>query len=286
VPSASGCRRPTAPSPNKPKAWTPDVDTFIPPDAAQVGTGKVLRIERRSVRQWSMQSTPNDAQLIKLAAEAVKNATSKQDAARRLLDAGGDPSTAFAVAALAMEELGKSFVCSTLLSQPPEVRTKAGPRMLADHRVKMTIAFAVIRVFVDETELPDNVDDVFDQIEKASATANDEKFRGLYVDAADDGASILTPGASEADARALVDLVGLAIDVLTAQGLTLDGTEDPALFRDLLDHLNHSPGRVVADQLIDADPMMALGQFRDAVRGQGSIPAWFLAVLPPDIEVS
>lgn len=227
---------------------------------------------------------PNDAQLIKLAAEAVKNAASKQDAARRLLDAGGDPSTAFAIAALAMEELGKSFVCSNLLAQPSaEVRTKAGPRWLADHQVKMAIAFAMIRLFVDEADLPDNADDLFEQIAKASTDTNDEKFRGLYVDAHDDGASIRIPGASETDARALVDLVGRAIDVLTAQGLTLDGTEDPEQFGVFMDHIKTSPGRAAAEQLAGADPLTTLGQFRDAVRNQGPVPAWLLTLLPPDV---
>lgn len=234
---------------------------------------------------WSMPSyAPTDAQLMQVAAEAIKSATAKQADACRLLDAGGDPSTVFALAAFAMEELGKSFVCSTLLSQPPEVRAQVGTRWFSDHRLKLTIAFAMVRLFVDEDELPDNLAVFTDQAVTVSAAVNNVKFRALYVDASTDGASILTSEVTESDARALVDLVGSAIDTLTSQGLTLDGTEDPAAYRAFMDRMNQSPERATVELLAAEDPMLVLEQFRGAVRGQGPVPEWLLAMLPSDAD--
>lgn len=158
---------------------------------------------------------PNDAQLIKMAAEAAKNATAKQDAAAKLLDASGDPSTAFAVAALGMEELGKSFLCSYLLAQPPETLAKVAAFMLGNHVIKMHFAATAIRVFVDEADLPDDPAALFEQITTAATTTNDTKFHSLYVDAEADGVTIRTPDATASDARALVVLLGHAIGVLT-----------------------------------------------------------------------
>jgi len=223
---------------------------------------------------------PTDAQLIKMAAEAIRNATNKQDSAVKVLDAGGDPSTAFAVAALGMEELGKSIVCSTLFSYVPEARAKAAAPMLGNHEIKMFYAAATIRLFVDETDLPDDPDALFAQITAVATVTNDEKFRSLYVDADADGVSVRIPNATVADARALVDLLGHAISALTEKGLTLTGEEDPADFRAFMDHLNDN--RAQAEQLIDADPVGAFDGLKAMTRGEAA-PEWLINMAPPEI---
>lgn len=228
----------------------------------------------------SQRYAPNDSQLIRLSAEAVKNAARKQDSAAKLLAADGDPSTAFAVAALGMEELGKSFVCSTLLSQPPQTREKASAALLSSHQAKMYYASTVIRLFVDEAELPADPDALFAQIAAAAEDTNEQKFHGLYVDAEEDGVGIRTPDATLSQARALVDMLGHAISALTAKGLTLTGEEDPAEFRSYMDHLNHN--RAQAEQLIDENPLAVFDGFRAVTNGQ-TPPQWLIDLAPPDV---
>ncbi len=231
-------------------------------------------------RAMPQKYVPTDAQLIKMAAEAVKSAANKQDTAAKVLDAGGDPSSAFALAALGLEELGKSFVCSTVLSRPVETRAKDAALMLASHAIKMQVAVMAIRVFVDEADLPDDAGALFAQITATATSTNAKKFDNLYVDAVEDGVTIRTPNATVDDARALADLLGSAISALTEKDLTLTGEEDPARFRTLMDHLNTN--REPAERLLDEDPLAFLGGFRAMTRGE-AVPEWLIEMAPPDV---
>lgn len=223
---------------------------------------------------------PNELQLFKLAAEAVRNAANKQSVAATMLAAGGSAPEAFSLAALGLEELGKAVLCSALLTMPPAVRSEVDPWMLDRHLDKLAAAYFTIRLFVDEIDLPQDVDAFFAQIAQASADASDVKLRGLYVDAADDGTSIKTPDTSESDARALVELVGRAGDVLKSHHLVLDGSEDPTDFLAWIGQMHQNTDYAAIGQQADANPMALLQEFRTAVLNDWPLPAWLLSALP------
>ncbi|MFI0827277.1 AbiV family abortive infection protein [Streptomyces roseolus] len=123
-----------------------------------------------------------DRVLIDIGREAFKHSRELLRAARLLLDAG-IWSVAYANAALALEELGKATLCTSVLPLPDEQRKAemdAFPDRFTSHEAKSFCAFLVLRMVEDHPHA--DWAQIYKNAERDAKRTNKNKFRGLYVD--------------------------------------------------------------------------------------------------------
>ena len=174
---------------------------------------------------------PGEMRLAELAIAAARNARRQHHEAAELLALRRWP-TAFVVAALGLEEVGKAYLCGSALNLPAEVRSQDPESfwgIFYSHTKKAAFARLPFTVFLS-APAPD-LDALWNELTAAAGRVHDTKLHGLYVDVDDDG-DLLEPPAvvAEADAREMVDQFGRVLDELLAAGLSFEDVDDPAEF--------------------------------------------------------
>lgn len=140
-----------------------------------------------------------------LAAEAVVNGNRLLGEAQTLLEIGAWPSS-YALATLAFEEIGKAYLCTTVLGLPSDIMDGPGFwRAFRSHEAKLKFAH-IMAALVGSAGPASTVGETFQAATDAAVGDNSAKFRGLYVDYAD-GAVLRPADVDESRARTMVELV-------------------------------------------------------------------------------
>lgn len=181
--------------------------------------------------RYKNKPVPGETSLAELAIAAARNARRQHHEAIELLTLGRWP-TAFALAALGLEEVGKAYLCGSALNMPAEVRAQDSEGfwgIFYSHPKKA--AFAGLQLAVVLSVAAPNLDALWDELTAAASRVHDTKMRGLYVDVDDDN-SLLEPPAvvAEADAREMVEELGRVLDELLATGLSYEDIDDHTRF--------------------------------------------------------
>lgn len=233
-----------------------------------------------SVKNQANQPMPDELRLIELSVAAMKHAREQHNAATALLLAPGQWSTAAAIAALGLEEVGKSHLCMSALNLPAELREQeAGTfwKMFNNHTVKAAMGLIASTVYLAEQPPPPSLEALWEQVAAVAGRVNNTKFRGLYVDVDDEGA-LSEPAAvtTEAEAREVVDMLGAVLDGLREMDLNFETLDDPADFLAFLHEFNQHGGiYALFSQAESADDVARiLGDFRAVVRGEAPEPEW------------
>lgn len=165
--------------------------------------------------------------VVGLAAAAFKNARKQHVSAQAVLDQGVWP-TAFALAALAAEEVGKAALCTTLLAMPPVLREQSRTdfqKALTDHKAKAEFAQFVLAVSADQ--MPASIEQLLQDVIESAHRTNAVKFRGLYVDYTDTGDLLEPDDVGEDQARWMVASVAqLLQDSAPAESAVTDNPDD------------------------------------------------------------
>ncbi|MGW6456536.1 AbiV family abortive infection protein [Streptomyces sp. NPDC055078] len=152
-----------------------------------------------------------DRVLIALADQAQSHARKQLRAAQAILDTGIWP-IAFANAALALEEMGKSVLCLSVLIWPDAKRQAAAEGFRAavnDHEFKAFCVYFVLGIMGEEP--PEGLEQLFKQARADARRTNRRKFRSLYTDSNATG-NILSPqDITEEHARDMVRIVEMAM---------------------------------------------------------------------------
>lgn len=164
---------------------------------------------------------PDDLHLIEAITAAVASAREKHRAAAALVATGGSWPSAFTLAALGFEELGKANLCLSVIMMRdiPDIETFVpefwnafnGP---GAHRAKSEAAHFLLRMFGSSLPLP-VYEQVTREVSEAAEATNAKKFRAIYVDfAADDDAVLPPTDVTEQEAREMTDMLGSAISLI------------------------------------------------------------------------
>ena len=177
------------------------------------------------------QPLPSSQDLEGLARAAFVNSRQQLASAELLLERAHWP-VAHALATLALEEVGKAFLC-IFSSASPEIFRDFFWKVFVSHTIKLQIAhFALAPMAAGTSEQP--APDVAQAIMGFGQLARDNhsmKMRGLYVDYTDE--AVLDPAeVTEQDAQSMVTLARAALDHLAPA--TTDEGLDPE-FRAILD---------------------------------------------------
>jgi len=221
---------------------------------------------------------PDDAELVRLASASCESAESKLKAAKLLLEGDQWPE-AFATAALGFEEMGKAYLCLTVVGIPVQFRDDLPPKQFAalfsGHTAKAQFAHLVLQFLVDD-DAPVVVTDLLARAEAAAERTNETKFRGLYVDLGPDGILLHPKDVSEADARWMVDRLRQLLS-WAPMSAGLGGDPDflsfVSQYRDNLDVVGIAAA-------IDSDPSAWANELRAAIHGKGPAPVWLASALP------
>ncbi|MFE2487194.1 AbiV family abortive infection protein [Streptomyces mirabilis] len=211
--------------------------------------------------------------VVDLAAAAFTNARALLTSAQALLDERQWP-TAFSVAALALEEVGKASLCMTTLVMPPAVREEFRPafaKAFTDHQAKAEFAHLVLGMVADE--MPASLEQLLDDVVASARRTNAVKFRGLYVDYTDTGALLKPDSVGESEARWMVTTV---TSTLAASGPAEAAAAEPDV---LLDFIRQWQSGVDFDALsayVEAAPEQFLADMRAFGRDDVLPPALFL----------
>jgi len=234
-----------------------------------------LPMDKKAVR------VPDDGELAGIAAAACESAVSKLKAAMLLFGARQWAETYYN-AALGFEELGKAYLCMTMVMIPVQYRSEVSPREFSElfngHAAKASFGHLVLRSLVDQ-DAPAAVTDMLAEAEAAATQTNTTKFRGLYVGLGADGTLLHPKDVVEADARWMVDRLQTLNDWMSPMCIELG--QDP----DFLAFIQQFRENIDADALgaaFDADPNLWLQQLRGLVQAPGAIlPSWIADALPP-----
>ncbi|WP_228978576.1 AbiV family abortive infection protein [Streptomyces sp. DH12] len=209
-----------------------------------------------------------DRLLVQLATEAVKNARSLQASARAVRDGRQWP-MAFSVAALALEELGKSSLCVSMLGMPDAMRAEMRPkfpRFFNSHEAKAACAHALLAMVAGP--VPESVDRLMEEAIMAAASTNAVKFRGLYVDYTAIG-DILTPQDVTAEqAQQMIDIVEAALEQAVA---VEESMERPDVYLGLVRRMRASEGYLRAFNGWEEDADHLLTQTRALAQDEVSL---------------
>lgn len=232
-----------------------------------------------SVKNQVNQPVPSELRLVELSVAAMKHAREQHNAAAALLLAPSQWSTAAAIAALGLEEVGKSHLCMSALNLPADLREQeAGAfwKMFNNHTVKAAMGQIASAVYLSE-QPPPSLEALWEQAAEVAGRINNTKFRGLDVDVDDEGA-LSEPAAvtTEAEAREVVDMLGAVLDGLREMDLSFEMLDDPADFLAFLHEFNQGGGIYALLSQVDsaADVARMLGEFRAVVRGEAPEPEW------------
>ncbi|MGW2018745.1 AbiV family abortive infection protein [Streptomyces sp. NPDC001927] len=161
-----------------------------------------------------------DRVLVNLADEAQKHAREQLRAAKAILGAGIWP-IAFANAALALEEMGKSILCLSVLTWPDAKRQEAAEGFKAavnDHEFKAFCVYFVLGIVGEEP--PEGLEQLFKKARTNARQTNRRKFRALYADSNATGHVLSPQDVTEEQAGEMVRIVekvvGLSQDAADA----------------------------------------------------------------------
>ncbi len=200
---------------------------------------KLLKLVRRgwlgcvswSVARYRDKPMPDEIRLAELSIAAARNARRQHREAAELVVLGRWP-TAYVVAALGLEEVGKAHLCATALHMSPEMREQDLEgfwEIFYSHTKKA--AFARLPLSMVASAAVGNMEALWNELTAAASRVHDTKMRGLYVDVDVDGALLEPPTViTEDEARAMVDELGNVLDSLLAAQISLEDIEDPAEF--------------------------------------------------------
>jgi AbiV family abortive infection protein len=224
---------------------------------------------------------PDDGELAGIAAAAGESAASKLKAATLLFGAG-QWAEAFYNAALGFEELGKAYLCITIVVIPGKYRSELSARdfseMFNRHGVKAAVGHIVLRSMVDQ-DAPAAVTDTMAEAATAATQTNGTKFRGLYVDLGADGTLLHPRDVTEADACWMVGRLQTLYDWMSP--ICREVGQDPE-FLTLLQQAREKIDADAVGSAFDADPDLWLRELRGAVRAPGVVrPPWIAGALPP-----
>ncbi|MFF5393371.1 AbiV family abortive infection protein [Streptomyces sp. NPDC013012] len=180
-----------------------------------------------------------DRVLIDIGREAFKHARELLRAARLILDAG-IWSVAYANAALALEELGKATLCTSVLPLPDgqrQAEMDAFPDRFTSHEAKAFCAFLVLRMVEDHPRA--DWAQISKNAERDAKRTNKNKFRGLYVDYKNSGHLLKPTDITKAQASELIATAEKVLELAKDAEESLDNMEVnlPVLrqFRSLLE---------------------------------------------------
>ncbi|MGW2292042.1 AbiV family abortive infection protein [Streptomyces phaeochromogenes] len=213
--------------------------------------------------------------VVDLAAAAFKNARSMQTSAQALLDVQQWPS-AFAFAALALEEIGKAALCTTMLAMPPVGREAFRPdfeRACSHHQTKAELAHLILGMVADT--VPASLQQLLDDVAAEARRTNTVKFRGLYTDYTDTGALLLPDDTvSESDARWMVITLTTALDQSSSTEAAV--ADDPGAYLDLLRQWQNDVDFDALSADVANNPDQFLTQIRAFVRDDVPPPTHML----------
>lgn len=217
---------------------------------------------------------PNSHELAALAHAAFASSQRLLANAELLLDNGNWP-TAHALATLALEEVGKAFLCIFASTNPEPFRAEFWTAFKS-HAVKIQMAYVLLAPLAATDEM--RARPFFQAIEEfgqAAKADHTRKMRGLYVDY-DDGTILDPSDITEPDARSMVTRARDALDLTPS---TIDGRLDPEYTTFLTAQSAHLM-TVFDDPGTDKDAFAQ--QIWDAILADDpEPPAWLLPHLLP-----
>jgi AbiV family abortive infection protein len=237
---------------------------------------------------------PDDLHLIQAITAAVASAQEKHLAASALVAAGGYWPSAYTLAALGFEELGKAYLCLSAITMRDFVDGEG--QFVADfwdafngpgaHRAKNQAAHLMLRMLGNSMPLP-VYEQVVKEMSEAAEATNDRKFRSLYVDFTVDGEVLQPTDVDEHESRTMADLLGSALKLIeTHHVLPTAENVDQAELVTYFQQLRASLDREAMDEAVGDDPVKLI-EFTEKIRGPvlagADTPPEFLRTLFPNI---
>ncbi|MGW4508541.1 AbiV family abortive infection protein [Streptomyces sp. NPDC004436] len=225
-----------------------------------------------------MAKLPTDPHLMErvvvdLAAASFRNAHALLSSAQAVLDEQQWPS-AFSIAALSLEEVGKAGLCMMTLAMPPAAREEFRPQFnkaFTDHQTKASCAHLVLAMVSDE--VPATLEQMLEDVIASAHRTNTVKFRGLYVDYTDAGTLLRPDNVTEAEARWMVSTVTSA---LTASSTAEEAVADPDVYLDFLHQWQSGMDFETLGEYVNSTPEQFLADVRALVHHDVPPPAVFL----------
>ncbi|MGH3538754.1 MAG: AbiV family abortive infection protein [Pseudonocardiaceae bacterium] len=220
------------------------------------------------------QPLPGSRELEALAHAAFTNSQRLLTNAELLLDNGSWP-VAHALATLALEEVGKSFLCIFASANPEPFREDFWTAFRS-HTVKIQMAHVVLAPLADTTR-PRPFFQAIEAFGQAAKADHSTKMRGLYADYQD--GTVLNPGdVTEQDARGMVVHARDGLDLLTP--FTTDDGLDPEFTTFLAAQSAHLMTLFTSP---DGDRDALVQQLWDTIlAGEAEPPSWVLSNMLPD----
>ncbi|MER6162708.1 AbiV family abortive infection protein [Streptomyces sp. NPDC001868] len=211
--------------------------------------------------------------VVDIAAASFTNARALLTSAQAVLDTHQWP-TAFSIAALALEEVGKAAMCMMMLSMPPAVREQFRPQFekaFIDHRTKAEFAHLILGMVSEET--PASLDQLMTDAIASARKSNAVKFRGLYVDYTDTGVLLTPASVGEREARWMVATVTTAL----AESVDTEAAvADPDVLLDFFREWQDGVDLQALGAYVENAPEEFIGHIRAFVRDDVPPPADFL----------
>lgn len=178
----------------------------------------------RNLGHVSKRLLVSDADLGELSGQAASTARSHLSAAKYLLEGEFWPQ-AYAFAAFAFEEAGKSWMVALDLLSPEELRERFPFDFGRDHVRKLSAAYSMLTMLRFARGAPDgppSAESALVSLDSLAREAHEGKLRGLYTDYRD--RTVMSPGeVTEQQARRMVaaveevlDTGGWLVDLATA----------------------------------------------------------------------
>ncbi|WP_330346672.1 AbiV family abortive infection protein (plasmid) [Streptomyces europaeiscabiei] len=211
--------------------------------------------------------------VVDIAAASFTNARALLTGAQAVLDTRQWP-TAFSVAALALEEVGKAAMCMTMLAMPPTMREQFRPQFekaFVDHRTKAGFAHLILGVVAEA--MPASLDQLMADAIESARKSNAVKFRGLYVDYTDTGVLLTPASVGEKEARWMVATVTTAL----AESVDTEAAvADPDVLLDFLSEWQDGVDFHALEAYVESATEEFIGHIRAFVRDDVPPPADFL----------
>lgn len=209
---------------------------------------------------------PDSVQPLHLAREAVRNAAEKLKDAEALF-ARARWSSAYALAVLALEEVGKAMLCVSAFSNPAAAGQLTSD--LRKHQVKLEAAVGLV-LAINGTE-DESAMGILEQAVAQVPHIHELRMHSLYVDSPDFGVYRTPADVTETDAKRLVGYLSSAVDALgsftsdeAVDRLTELAVDHAASFRDVMG---------LGWQLVEVAPERAMEHVRAMFRGEVPEPS-------------
>ena len=206
---------------------------------------------------------PPQDDLVRLAQQALFNARDQLSDARMLLRAER-ASTAFALATLADEEVGKASLCILVLIPAGVLDADGFWDCWRDHGGKLLWARGLLQVIIREPTRA--LSKLLEDLTREAKTLHQRKMRALYVDYSPSGLVLSPSATTAAQARSRIDEAQASLDFLLASW------GDDGIFERVKDLSAHQDELAAELEWINgalrAEPDKTLGQMRDWIHAQ------------------